>query len=220
MSLSGSSHMLHSFAHVDERSPFGIRLHGSERSPFGIKLHGAAADVTHQRRRLTLDLGRGNHWRAYAFSWRRTFSPRWWTSDWACWRWCNNTTYNKPQRATWGFDFSTFYLLIFAIMSAPSSADVAAFSRQALGRRQVATGLRPLVEALGIAMPPREAASRGSRRGLRHYSKDEYVDALQVAGEDRPAALAVVLDHPELEEAAVDLGADVDHRALRGDLAG
>ena len=63
-------------------------------------------------------------------------------------------------------------------MSAPSSADVAAFSRQALGRRQVATGLRPLVEALGIAMPPREAASRGSRRGLRHYSKDEYVDAL------------------------------------------
>ena len=62
------SHMLHSFAHVDERSPFGIKLHGSERSPFGIKLHGAAADVTHQRRRLTLDLGRGNHWRAYAFS--------------------------------------------------------------------------------------------------------------------------------------------------------
>ena len=50
--------MLHSFAHVDERSPFGIRLHGSERSPFGIKLHGATADVTRQRRRLTLDLGK------------------------------------------------------------------------------------------------------------------------------------------------------------------
>eukprot|EP01043_Picozoa_sp_COSAG02_P022923 COSAG02_NODE_1208_length_13883_cov_54.757998_2_plen_142_part_00 len=63
-------------------------------------------------------------------------------------------------------------------MSAPSSADVAAFSREALGRRQVATGLRPLVEALGIALPPREAESRGSRRGLRHYSKDEYIDAL------------------------------------------
>ena len=74
--------------------------------------------------------------------------------------------------------FSFLYLLILIIMSAPSSADVAAFSREALGRRQVATGLRPLVEALGIALPPREAESRGSRRGLRHYSKDEYIDAL------------------------------------------
>jgi len=35
--------MLHSFAHVDERSPFGIRLHGSERSPFLCGDRGAFA---------------------------------------------------------------------------------------------------------------------------------------------------------------------------------
>ena len=38
-------------------------------------------------------------------------------------------------------------------MSAPSIADIAAFTRASLNRRPVSTGLRPLVEALGIDMP-------------------------------------------------------------------
>lgn len=69
-------------------------------------------------------------------------------------------------------------------MSAPSVVDIAAFTRASLNRRSVATGLRPLVEALGVQMPPRESPDRGSRSGLRHYTKEEYVNAL-LAHRDR-----------------------------------
>ena len=88
----------------DERSPFGIRLHGSERSPFGIKLHGAAADVTRQRWRLTLDLASGNHWSVQSAEFARTF-----LTTLAIERLglpaAKHTTYNKLQRAAWLFGF-------------------------------------------------------------------------------------------------------------------
>ena len=81
---------------------------------------------------------------------------------------------------------------------APSPADIAGWTRPNLMSRPVSAGLVPLAQAAGIVMPARMSSDRGQRAGLRHYSKEEYVDALlrhrdaqvQAQGGDAAAAAA------------------------------